>query len=272
MRRLALIGTLAGCNQAFDLAPTQLATATTTPVCPALGTMPSFDSTVRQAIREDCTGYTQSADTHMALAQCWFFGKYLPAYGPEDGPLASITLATADPAETFPWAPVLSPEGDTILVSTSKVGQIQLATFALGDGGWHFTGYAPIPLTTPVVQPSPPSRAPHRHVLYFLNGMLHEASQDDAGAWSEVGPPYAFPVNANRPYLSPDGLRFISSVVLAGGRHAVLYADRASIDLRFGDPIELTAVPATADTFVREDCGLVYFSGLSNILYEEQSR
>lgn len=272
MSRFALLVALAGCNQVFDLEPTQLAAQTAPPVCPPLGSTLRFDSTVRQAIRQDCTGYTESADTRMALAQCWFAGKYVPAYGPADGPLDGITLATADPAETFPWPPVLSPEGDTILWSTTKVGQIQLATFGLSATGWQFTGYAPVPPAAPVVQPSAPSRAPHRHVLYFINGMLHEAAQDDAGAWSEVGAPYAFPVNANRPYLSPDGLRFVSSVVLSGGRHAVLYADRPTIDSRFGSPVELDAVPATADTFVREDCGRVYFSGLSNVLYEEQPR
>lgn len=272
MRRVPLVLALAGCNQVFDLGPTQLANTTSPPTCPALGATPHFDSTVRQAIRQDCTGYTASADSGMALAQCWFEGKYLPAYGPADGPLEPIALSTTDPADTFPWPPVLSPEGDTILWSASKVGQIRLATFGLADGRWQFTGYAPIPLAAPVVDPSPPSRGPSRHVLYFLNGMLHEAAQDDAGAWAEVAPPSAIPVNANRPHLSPDGLRLVTSVVLTGGRHAVLYADRSSLDARFDTPLELDGVPPTPDTFVTEDCGRAYFSGLSNILYEEQSR
>jgi hypothetical protein len=272
MRWLALCAGLVGCNQVFDLAPTELATEAPV-VCPPIGTTPSFETTVRQAIRQDCAGYTESADTGMALAWCRSSnGGFVPSYGPAGGPLSPITLTTPNPAEMFPWAPVLTPEGDELYWSASQVGTIRLARFRLVGDTWQFSDYTPIP-ALPIADPGAPSRGPHRHVLYYINAMLHEAAQDDSGTWTEILPPYdMLRVNANRPYLSPDGLRLFASIVETTGEHGVIYADRPSIDARFGAPVHLDTVPPTQDTFITENCGRAYFSGLANILFEEQSR
>ena len=51
---------------------------------------------------------------------------------------------------------------------------------------------------------------------------------------------------------------------------SVHYADRPSIDARFGAPVVLPAVPVTDDLFMTEDCSRLYMSGLGDVLYLNQ--
>jgi hypothetical protein len=270
--RLVACALLAGCNQVLALDPTH--TSGGPARCPPIGTPPLFAPVVGQEVEQYCTRYTLSATTGMAMASCLFgSGIPVPAYGPAGGPLDAIELATNDPADAIAFGPVLAPEGDeayAVLSNTNTVGSLRLAVFALDGGQWTWRDYEPLGAGVVVTDLSPPTRRPGRHVVYYVNSQTHEARQDATGTWTDAGTPYdSFPVNANRPYLSPDGLRFASTVLEGDGFH-VVYADRPTIDGRFGPPAELANVPPTVDTFLAEDCGRVYFSGLDNVLFEPQ--
>jgi hypothetical protein len=263
---------IVGCNQILDLSPTKLGMKPP-PACPSIGTPPHFDGLVRQALRQDCAGYTESTATGRALATCRadVAATPSPAEGPIGGLLVPIALATGDPADSIVWGPVLAPEGDEALVVVSNTpGQLKVGTFARSGATWTWLGYGTEGATT-LANISPPSRRPNRHVLYDANTALHEAAQDAGGTWQEVAAPRSdFVVGAARPYLSPDGLRLLAQVQRPTGGFDLAYADRPAIDSAFSAPTLLAEVPPEPDMFMTEDCARIYFSGLDNVLYEQQ--
>ena len=74
--------------------------------------------------------------------------------------------------------------------------------------------------------------------------------------------------------MTTDGLRMVfGGLQLGGSGQAVFYADRGSLDARFGTASVLDGVPATVtDAYLSEDCERIYFSGLQSIFYEQRAQ
>lgn len=280
-RRIASCLLLAACNQALGLDRTHIPPPDAPPVCPPIGVAPRFSELVQQAVVQSCDNYTASASTGQAMAVCGsIFDSQdclsLPiiAVGPSGGPLDKIDLPAGDPDDLIIGGPVMAPEGDEAYtyLYNRRTFATHLGAYARGsDGVWRWRENETFPIP---IAPGVPSRRPHRHMLIAGNdSLIHELAQDDSGAWSEILPPYThgeLAQPASRIDLSPDGLRGIYTGFPDPTTPGLttLYADRASIDQRFGAPTRLDAVPWTyGGPFLTEDCSRVLFSALDNILY-----
>ena len=281
MKRCLALFALAACNRTFGLDQTALAPPDASPTCPAIGTAPAYLPTVLRAIHQECGGYTSSRDASLGMASCSGTFDFTDCVelldiwtGPADGPLAQITLPPPPRGELMTDVPVLAPEGNEAFVNLfATTGPLVFAAYARDpDGTWRFESYPAVPLSG---EPSTPSRGPVRHMMMLASLALHELVQDASGAWNDVAtytPSDLHQIASRSVYLSPDGLRLIYSALPAGSNQiATFYADRRSIDVRFGAPTELIGVPWTYDSlFMEEDCSRIYFSGLGYVLYVQE--
>jgi hypothetical protein len=103
---------------------------------------------------------------------------------------------------------------------------------------------------------------------------LHEIVGHEGSGWQSVLPGYTTELGiqvATPPNLSADGLRMVfRAYESTGNTFAVFYADRESIDARFGMAQPVAGVPDVSDPFMSDDCARIYFSGLGSLLYVDQ--
>jgi hypothetical protein len=266
MRAAPALLVLAACNSTFELRDTRRFDAREPPSCPASGPPPLSDQ-IHQAVFQDCLMFNASAVTDTAMAMCLSSNGYTNSYGHIDGPLAPVDLPGT------PLYPALSAEGDAAI---GLVGSVSHEWTLQGDA-WADAGALPLPRG----YYSATSARPNRHILGQENDqMIHEFAEDAPGVWHEVMPPYVFASVAGidaPPYFSPDGLRLIiegemiSTTAKNGYVNAVMYADRASIDARFGDTVAIAAAPVTMERpYLTVDCARLYFHGVSEVLYLAQ--
>jgi hypothetical protein len=272
---------LAACNQAFGLRETQLP-VDAPPVCPAIGTAPAFSDVLHQDVLAMCSYYTPSPDSGMALAACDDGTMTFVGFGAVDQPLQQVAFPPIASTVNLEQ-PRLVPEGDRAyavennydLNGSSEIGEY----LPDGNGGWRFNGVLKFPPALfPIsfdVSIGTASYGPHRHVIVSACNVgcadydLHEIVQQDNGGWLEVQE-YTNQdlgtVSVDTANLTPDGLRIVLRGTLSTGS-AVLYADRPTIDARFGTATALAGVPVTFDPYLAPDCSRLYFTGLESVWY-----
>jgi hypothetical protein len=288
MRWLGIVALCAagstGCNEAFGLHKTELRDAAyfDAPIdapyaCPQMpGVAPRFSDQFHQIIRQDCQSYSLSPATNTALALC----------GQPRKPFAGLIDAPMVPAMGFmPLATTfvgldLAPEGDIAIVrqNDAPTQTVRLSVYRYAAGTWNVD----VDIGTALNQndtAGTPSRGPQRHLLIAEHEdfYIHELVEMSPGVWTEIGSTSYTAlglVYAYHPSLSPDGLR----MTLYGARpsgtssveNGVMYADRASIDDAFGQPVLLQGPPIVLDPFMTDDCARLYFNGLQSIFYVQQ--
>ncbi len=260
---------IAGCNRVFGLVPTQLPPPDAPFACPAPGGVPTFSSILHQSVLQFCDYLTVSEDTQMAMAEC-FEPRSFIGFGAKDGELVPVPEAQISSQLRYPR---LAPEGDRAFVYQGTPPAIEI--FALANGTWTAAGAIALPSSAVF---SDPTRPP-RHLLYVLGvgstQVIHEIVET-AGAWNEIDR-YAISTlgmdDISSISLSPDGLR----LVLYGTRtgvldYQVLYADRPSMDARFGTATPIDRAPPVYDAFLSGDCSRLYFSSndLQQVLFLQQ--
>jgi hypothetical protein len=254
--------------------------------CPALGTPPRFSNKFHQVVDQDCVDYTTAADADLAMATCTGAGTTAVFTGSIDQPLSNAGITAPDPINVR--RPRLFPEGNGAYIVFDNYdanGDDELAEFQLANGTWQNVGVLALSQwTTTFTLPTyfgTPTRAPNRHIMVaacpdvICNDLVvHELVQKDDRSWIEPGAPYrdvdlGVVQITDAPNLSPDGLRMLLLAEPTVGRSQTFYADRPSIDVRFGPLVLLDTLPENAD-FLTADCTRLYFSGLGSIFYEPQ--
>lgn len=285
---LSLIA-IAACNPVFGLEPTKLVDAAyfdspidAPPRCPTTGGAPAFKDVFHQLDATGCTSYTQS-DAGFAMVAC---GPPMmpkrPAKGGLDGPFRPLTYPL--PPTTGTLDVRLAPEGDLALVRLQ--GFLPTLTYydvVVPDAtGEQWTTIGSIPTTTSatnIPQISTPSRGPVRHVIRVGNAqsspyMLDELVGDGA-SWTvrdtyEFAPALGVSWIPAPMSLSPDGLRLVFLGVSATGP-VTMYAERPSIDSRFGAAQPIASVPTGLEApFLTSDCARLYFTVVDRVFYVDQ--
>jgi hypothetical protein len=271
--RAPLFLVLAACNPVFGIEHTQHELTDAPPTCPPLGTAPQFSREFQQAVFADCHNYTTS-EVGTALATCSMYTPKGAHDNYEAGAINSpLTPVVLDPTAGYTGLapPLLAPEGDVLFVQqTNQSPAAHVFSLFHSDSGGSWSWLADTKIANGIGATSPVTRGPERHVLVTQTGDLglHEYAGTDTGAWTEILPPYTqadLGTIANYATLTADGLRIVFS-----DSDSVHYADRPSIDARFGAPVVLPAVPVTDDLFMTEDCSRLYMSGLGDVLYLNQ--
>ncbi len=269
MRSLWWLVAIAGCNRVFGLAQTQLPPADAPFSCPATGGVPQFSPILHQSVLQFCDYLTVSEDTQMAMAEC-FSPRSFIGYGPKDGELVPVPDAQISSQLRYPR---LAPEGDRAFIYQASPPAI--AMFALANDTWSAAGTIALPAAAVF---SDPTRPP-RHLVYVIGmgtvQVVHELVES-AGTWSEVDH-YGIGVlgmdDVDTVSLSPDGLRLVMYGTRIGVLdYQVVYADRASLDARFGIATPIDRAPPVYDAFLSADCARLYFSSseLQQILFLQQ--
>lgn len=286
MRGVLGLLALAGCNQIFDLRPTQaIGTADAqyfdSPVdapftCPPIGAPPPAYSSVVRQVAQDCSDYTLSFTTGVATARCHAPNDHV-ATGPINEMVAPIAGMTSDPGGIQYVSPRLSPEGDELfyLRAVSNNSRIERRARA-GDGSWS----TPVALTPNVPTSASigtPSRGPVRRMFVkSLPGAdVTEIEIAADNTWStiatygytDLGVFYA----TSTPSLSADGLRLVwSGQEVPSASDRSYYATRGSLAERFDSFENMMGVPGAISLFMTEDCANVYFYAASAIQYVQQ--
>ncbi|NVB82701.1 MAG: hypothetical protein HOV81_30270 [Kofleriaceae bacterium] len=273
---------LCGCNQVFGLNPTEALPPTDAQyfdappdapfTCPPAGTLPQFSPVLHQ-IQQNCRFYTRSAD--WATAECRDMPTRM-AQGAPDGPFASIGGLEDD----FPFTyenPQLAPEGDELFVRYSDPGAAtgEIKVFRRSGNSWTEAGAVSINGVTITAEVAfgTPSRAPNRR-MFVSNYDISEIREIELDATyhgtvvATYTPQEVDTFLRSQPNLTPDGLRIIFSVGGAG-RDQVGYGDRASLADRFTFQL-LPDAPTGETPFLTEDCGRLYFSAASSVLWVQQ--
>jgi hypothetical protein len=282
--RIGLVGlaVLCGCNQILGLestgalAPTDARFFDAPPdapfACPPVGTLPQFSRVLHQ-IQQDCRFYTRSAG--WATAVCRDTPRPI-AQGAPDGPFESI----AELASTFPFTyenPQLAPEGDELFVRYSDPGAVTGAILVFRRTGetWSPAGTVTISGVTLSAEVAfgTPSRGPNRRMFvsnYDITG-IREIELDASYHGTVVATYMPQEVDTflrSQPNLTADGLRMIYSV--GGGiSPQVSYGDRPTLADRFTIQM-LPNVPTGETPFLTEDCGRIYFSAASSVLWVQR--
>jgi hypothetical protein len=264
MRAALLVVALASCNRVFGLTRTELPPPDAPPSCPALGTLPQFARELHQSVFQACDYLSVSRDSGMAMAECFEPMSFI-GYGPIDGELAVTAI---DSQLRYPQ---LAPEGDRAYLWQS-VGTAEIAIFSLAGTTWTRSGQ----IAVDAYVFTPPSRSPrHMIVVTRVDRKVHELVEDASG-WTDSDS-FTLPAmgvdDISGATLTADGLHLLLYATPIGSiDYAVLYADRASVDQRFGTAQPLLGVPPVYDPFMTEDCGRIYFSAsdLQQVLYLQQ--
>jgi len=306
VRWVPLLGFACACNQWFGIDRTQLVDgppaidAAPPPQCPTVGTMdvPRFDIELTPIPARKCDSYVPTTGG-TAIAKC-NDDQYL-------GHLATgivddvLTVQALDPAPSYIYGVRAFPEGDSALLTYYTAATYETGEYRLIDGAWKLSGTPFSPPGAPgyYYETSTPSRGPVRRVMVIMYDLAYVQQlvefELSNSVWTEkrrtpitdLGVSYP-----TAPSLSPDGLRllFVASSPQAGGGgmldpitgggktelgsndNPVYYADRASLDDPFSPPRPIPTVPdAVSSPYLTEDCGRIYFSGLSTVWYLKQA-
>jgi hypothetical protein len=285
----ALLGFASACNRVLGLGSTQLSDAPpivpdARPTCPTSGP-PTFRPTLFRPIVEACRQYTLAVDAGRGVAQCG---------DPFAGAAFVIGEAATDvapqPAPGFDLVQVgqvvVAPDGASAIVFGQRIGDTVVAHARYsraGDGTWSFV--RALPIFDSYFQLSTPSRGAAPHVIADDFGALVELVGDASDNWAAIQMYSLSDLGAQTTMrnvtFTADGLRLLFTDLVAVNGNlvpAMLYAQRASIDQRFGvaQPVpDLAAYAAQLEQgadggYMTEDCGRFYFSALESIIYVEQ--
>lgn len=282
--RIAVVwlAALCGCNQILGLDPTVAlppadaqyfdAPSDAPFTCPPAGTLPLFSPVLHQ-IQQNCRFYSRSAD--WATAECRDTPTRI-AQGAPDGPFTSI--GGLEDVNPFSYEnPQLSPEGDELFVRYSDPGAATgtIQVFRRNGSAWLPAGMVTIDgvAISAEVAFGTPSRGPNRRMFvsnYDISD-LREIELDASYHATVVATYLPAQVDTflrSQPNLTPDGLRIIFSVG-GGVQDQVSYGDRATLADRFTIQT-LQNVPTGETPFLTEDCGRIYFSSASSVLWVQR--
>lgn len=258
---------LAGCDRIFGLSPTQLPPPDAPYACPAIGSVPAFSPVLHQSVFQFCDYLSVSADTNMAMAEC-FEPRSFVGYAPRETELVPVPDAQIPSTMRYPK---LSPEGDQAFLYDPQAGDVTV--FALTGDTWALASAIP-QITTATF--SAPTRAPRHLLTATYNPNVLNDLIESGGVWT-VHDSYAVSLlgvdDIEGVSITPDGLRVIYYATPHGMLdYKVLYSDRATVDDRFGPGTVLDPVPPLYDVFITYDCSRIYFSSsdLQQVLYIEQ--
>jgi hypothetical protein len=273
---------LIGCNQIYSLDSTHLDDARPTG-CPAIGTAPTFGIGPTTIIFDRLISYYQLDEARQrAIA----VERNTVLQGNVDAAILGTAFEDADPNHEVGVVRLL-PEGDAVLVQVrdKTTNAVTVVRYERGGDTWTEAATEQITLADEFDRLSAPTRkGPARRILQLTREsamgfakVIEELEEDDAGKWSPVGAPYRpFDLGVDAvfdPNLTPDGLRMVFSGFGFSGENAIYYADRPSIDARFGGTtIALTLIGngQTLSPFLAPDCSRIYFYAVPGIHYVER--
>lgn len=266
---------LAACNQIYGLDDTRLAGPVPPDAPPACQPALAFDRRYEQALLVPCQDYVPAADADRALASCNAGGRAYFAEGPIGKPLVEVDVETRP--GMVRGAPRLAPEGDRAIIQHFAVSVTSMYSVHERDAtGWRWKYDLPL-IAEFDDSVGTPSRRPNAHILHARPnvGLVDEYVEDAPDAWrlarsyttDELGTRSLYTVFN----LTADGLQVIYQQASLDGTLAISHAWRDSVDARFGPGVALDGIPRRVfDAFMTNDCGRVYFSGLSSIFYARQ--
>jgi hypothetical protein len=238
--------------------------------CPAISATPPRFSTLwhQDVLGQGCHDYNFSA-TGVAVAPCTDVKDHIEQ-GPVDQPMTPIPSFEAVSPSPFGY-PRITVEGDALFVlETMASVQPKLDRYAYSPSGWTFTNSIALPATAI----GAPSAQPNRRMFFVDANFAHEVTLGD----TMLTPVFVYTAQDlgvqtlnGAPSLSPDGLRIVFAGVDLSGRVHMYYADRMTLDGRFGPPLPIPGGPIdTVDPFLTPDCARLYFSAAGSVFYAQQ--
>lgn len=259
---------LCACNQVFGVKDTQReyldAHADHPPACPASGPI-AFTRMPQQRYLQDCSQMTESLDGRLAIAMCKLTNDTAPPVICEsiDGaPFAPLHLEET-PSTIFS-GPRLYPEGDQLIVRAISANGLRHYRRA-SDGTWTRDVDLPLPagISFTYWASTPTMGSPHRLVVATPGASAHFYELEEATpTWQMANEITANLELGGTAQLTADGQRLI-----VGGNPPQLVSRSASGTLDSQSPLDL---PQLLDPFVTPDCGRLYFSAFSSVLYYSQ--
>lgn len=279
--RWSLLFVVGGCNQLLGLAPTTTDDARPPPMCPSIGSLPTLYGELHQLPLRRCDSYTPSRKSGTAIAMC--DGTIVS--GAIDQPMAPITLDPVPPR--VERGPRLSAEGDRLLfpIYDADLSKYEIAEYEPAANGTWRSARPAVPYADVLTELSAPTLGPDRRLVFqtydtTITSLVLVELSDKGGGWIEnaryrIGELSLAAITANYPNLTQDGLRlvFVSDANVPGERYinqAVFYADRATLNDRFGTARVLDVAPHMIQTpYLTPDCGRLYFTALGTVFYME---
>jgi hypothetical protein len=269
---------LAGCNQVYGLDPTVLQIDAPGPKPPVCTPMLEFSPRVEQVIVQNCSSYVPAVELDRALASCGFGPEQVFAEGKRDGALAKIAFESGS-ANGYLESPRLAPEGDRAIVKHNMLTAMPaFSMYHRAASRWE-VAYDLVAAAEFDDTMGTPSRRPSARVLYSRPnvGLVDELVEDPPGTWRVMRSYSTAELGINTGYsalnLTPDGLHAIvqGAASVPSTQQAIFHLWRDSLDAKFGPAVPVVGVPRlVTDAFMTNDCGRVYFSGLSSIFYTQQ--
>jgi hypothetical protein len=272
VRRCFALALLAGCNQLFDIDPTMLETgAPLNPECPSDGvSVPQFRPDVHEIISRECFAYSVSESSGRAFGSCIGDNGVVFEEGPIDGALSPMQI-TPRPIDAYMAKAWLAPNGTELVVhqyvmATGQPTHHSLSVYTRNATSWTWS--YDISQADDFITSGVPSATPERRIFEGTLYTYRELAERNGvwvdlggGKWSDL---FSSGVGDNM-NLSPDGLRMTFTI-----NFDVMYMDRPSLDAPFRAPVKLDSVGQARDAFMTEDCGKIYFTGLSSVFFRYQ--
>ena len=274
-RRFALVLVLASCNRIYDLDDTQLRDAPGPDAAPTCDRDPLvFRPQVQQAVFQPCTHYSTSDATGRALALCPSQGAFVVAEGPIDDALVEVAVERKPDHAMLSVA--LAPEGDRAIVQHATLTGVPVFSVHVREAaGWKWSYDLPAADYDDSV--GTPSSRPGARLMHARPnaGVVDELVEDTPDTWRVLRSYTAQELGTFHLYgvfnLTADGRHVVFSGADTPQNTNVYHAVRTGIDERFGRGVPVAGIPRTVeDAFMTDDCGRVYFSGLSSIFYARQ--
>lgn len=271
---LAIIGALAGCNQVYGLEPTRLLDAPPPDAAPSCDGMLAYRQELQQAFFQNCESYTAATDIDRAFAACRREGRQYFGEGTIDNPLDEV--AVEQTSQTIAHAPRIAPEGDRAIIQhITTGGAVAFSVYRREPAGWMHV-YA-LPITVDYDDSfGTPSRRPNARILHARPnaGVVDEYVEESPDVWRPLRSYSASQLGTLSLYtqfnLTADGLHVVYQGLTTEGT-AVYHARRANLDDPFGAGVPVAGIPRSVhDAFMTNDCGRIYFSGLSSVFYARQ--
>jgi hypothetical protein len=281
---------LTGCNRIFGIAETGQqpppdaidAAYFDAPIdapfaCPPTGETPLFSRSLNQIV-QTCVEYTATT-TGRAVGYCYGATQQL-AEGPVDGELTPIA-GFEQSGETHIDMARYAPEGDELFVriwlDSSTVGRF--VVYRPSGGAFVADHDITLPASEPIdsfARFGAPSLGPTRRMMIRNNSQdYREIEVSATGASTSIGTYTAGDLGVVSligvpPNMSPDGLRIVFLSADPDLGTITAYADRATINDRFGTVRILDGVPRSDAPFMTENCGRVYFSALGYVFWVQR--
>ncbi len=266
--RAAILIVLSGCNAVFGIKDTQHeyldARVDHPPSCPASGPI-AFTRMPQQRYLQDCSQLTESLDGRLAIAMCKLTNDTAPpviCQSVDGAPFLPLGLEEM-PTVQFS-GPRLYPEGDELIVRSLSANALR--HYHRGsDGTWTRDADLPLPagISFTYWASTPTMGSPHRLVIATPGAAAHFYEIEEATpAWQMVAELPATLELGGTAQLTADGQRLV-----VGGSPPQLVSRSATGKLDSQSPLDL---PQLLDPFLTADCGRLYFSAFSSVLYYSQ--